>query len=232
LNNSIEPALYIVSTPIGNLEDISFRAVKILKNVDIIACEDTRTSGRLLKELDIQYRKLVSYHEHNELEQSKRLIDDVLQGKSIALISDAGTPLISDPGYRIVNLAVQHGIKVIPVPGASSFLAALSASGFSTNRFTFAGFAPQKKGRMTFLKDILAIENTVILFESTHRIEKLINELHEIAGPKRKVCIAREITKLYEEFIYGDLEEVKKIIADKKVLKGEIVVILEEFKKD
>lgn len=227
MESKLEPAIYLVATPIGNLEDITVRALRILRSADIIACEDTRHSGIMLKKLEITYQKLISYHEYNELEQSQRLINLVLEGNSIALISDAGTPLISDPGYKLVALAYELGVKVIPIPGASSFLTALSASGMSTHRFTFVGFAPQKKGRQTFLRNISEIENTVILFESTHRIEKLVSELVEIAGPNRKICVARELTKIHEEFLRGTTFEVSELINQKKGLKGEIVVILD-----
>ncbi len=227
MENHLEHAIYLVATPIGNLEDITLRALRILRNADIIACEDTRHSGIMLKKLEIEYKKLISYHEHNEAEKCKYLVDLVKAGNSIALISDAGTPLISDPGFKLVAEAVEQGVNVIPVPGASSFLAALSASGMSVHRFTFAGFAPQKKGRQTFLKNICDIDNTVILFESTHRIEKLIGELGIIAGDNRKICIAREITKLHEEFIRGTISEVSEIIKKKNGLKGEIVVMID-----
>jgi 16S rRNA (cytidine1402-2'-O)-methyltransferase len=223
----LEPAIYLVSTPIGNLEDITLRAIRILKNADIIACEDTRHSGIMLKKLEIEYKKLVSYHEYNESEQSKRLINFINEGNSIAVISDAGTPLISDPGYKLVSLAIESGFKVIPVPGPSSLLAAISASGFSIHRFTFVGFAPQKKGRSTFLKKVAGIDNSIIMFESCHRIEKFINEFETYFGNERKLCIARELTKLHEEFIRGNSTEIKEIIKSKKGLKGEIVVIIE-----
>ncbi|MBX3042599.1 MAG: 16S rRNA (cytidine(1402)-2'-O)-methyltransferase [Candidatus Kapabacteria bacterium] len=227
MDYALKPALYLVSTPIGNLEDITLRALRILRNADIIACEDTRHSGILLKKLEIEHKKLISYHEHNESEQSKKLVELIKSGSSIALISDAGTPLISDPGFRIVALAADEGIMIVPVPGATSFVAALSASGMSVHRFTFAGFAPQKKGRQTFLKKISEIDNTVILFESTHRIEKLLIELFEIAGGERKLCIAREITKIHEEFLRGTIAELIEIVRNKNGLKGEIVVIID-----
>ncbi|MDT3741001.1 MAG: 16S rRNA (cytidine(1402)-2'-O)-methyltransferase [Candidatus Kapabacteria bacterium] len=228
----LEPAVYLVATPIGNLEDITLRAIRVLSSVDIIACEDTRHSGMLLKKLNIVYKKLVSYHEHNESEKSGWLINSVLAGNSVAVISDAGTPLISDPGFKLVALAIENNVKVVPIPGASSFLTALSACGMSVHRFTFAGFAPQKKGRNTFLRNILEIDNTVILFESCHRIEKLIDELFELSGDSRKICVARELTKMHEEFIRGNCSEIKDIIKSKKGLKGEIVVVLEGKNKD
>lgn len=227
MENKLEPAIYIVSTPIGNLDDITLRAIKVLKSVDIIACEDTRHSGIMLKKLEIEYNRLISYHEHNESEQSHKLIDLVQDGKSIAVISDAGTPLISDPGFKLVAMAIESDVKVIPIPGASSFLTALSASGMSVHKFTFAGFAPQKKGRQTFLRNISESKDTIILFESTHRIEKLTFELLDILGSDRKVCIARELTKIHEEFIRGNIKDVCEIVKLKKGLKGEIVVIIE-----
>jgi 16S rRNA (cytidine1402-2'-O)-methyltransferase len=227
LENNLEPAIYLVATPIGNLEDITLRALRILTNCDIIACEDTRHSGLLLQKLQIPHKKLVSYHDYNEAEKSVEIVNMVLEGKSIALISDAGTPLISDPGYKLVVKAIEKNVKVIPIPGVSALITALSACGLGVHNFTFVGFAPQKKGRMTFLKNICTYETSVILYESCHRIEKLLSELFEYAGADRNICVARELTKMHEEFIRGSIAEVKEIVNLRKGLKGEIVVILE-----
>jgi 16S rRNA (cytidine1402-2'-O)-methyltransferase len=227
--SKIEPALYIVPTPIGNLEDITLRAVNVLKNVDIIACEDTRTSGKLLKLLEIEAHKLESYHDYNELSKSEYLIEKIKNGKSLALISDAGTPCISDPGYRLVKAAVAHSVKVIPLPGASACITALSASGLPTNEFKFLGFPPQKKGRKTFVDNLINEESTFILYESPYRILKLLSELNAIL-PKRQICIARELTKVFEEFSYGSVSELFDSFQTKKNIIGEFVIIVEGLK--
>ncbi len=224
----LDPALYIVAVPIGNLEDITLRALRILSEVDVIACEDTRTSGQLLKKLNINYNKLTSYHEHNESEKSLHIIQSIKNGESVALISDAGTPLISDPGYKLVRRAREENLRVVPIPGVSSVMAALSASGMATDEFIFYGFPPQKKGRNTFLKRVIETESTMVIFESTHRIEKFVNELIQNGIADRKICIAREITKMYEEFLYGTTEQILEIIKTKKGLKGEIVVVIDK----
>jgi len=224
----LDPALYIVAVPIGNLEDITLRALRILSEVDVIACEDTRTSGQLLKKLNINYNKLTSYHEHNESEKSLHIIQSIKNGESVALISDAGTPLISDPGYKLVRRAREENLRVVPIPGVSSVMAALSASGMATDEFIFYGFPPQKKGRNTFLKRVIETESTMVIFESTHRIEKFVNELIQNGIGDRKICIAREITKMYEEFLYGTTEQILEIIKTKKGLKGEIVVVIDK----
>jgi 16S rRNA (cytidine1402-2'-O)-methyltransferase len=223
--NIIENALYLVPTPIGNLEDITLRAIKILSNVDIIACEDTRNSGNLLKQLKINYKKLVSYHNYNENEKSTAIVNYILEGKSVALISDAGTPGISDPGYRLVNAAIKNNIKVVPLPGASALLPAITASGFPIHKFTFAGFPPHKKGRKTFINSLKSFDSTIILYESPNRLLKLIDEIIEVFGTEIEVCIAREITKKFEEFIRGNILEIKKDIEDRQNMKGEIVVV-------
>lgn len=226
-NNAIEPALYLVPTPIGNLDDITLRAVKVLRAVDIIASEDTRRTGMLLKLLKIQSKKTESYHDHNEEDKAKYLVKLISEGKSIALVSDAGSPAISDPGYRIVKEAALQGIKIIPLPGATAFVPALTASGLHVNAFTFLGFPPQKKGRKTFLSQIPDMKHTVIMYESPHRIEKLVDELIEICGEDRQVCVAREISKIYEEFVRGSLKECKDILNAKNSQKGEFVLVLQ-----
>lgn len=223
----LKPALYLVPTPIGNLEDITLRALNILKEVDVIACEDTRNSGQLLKLLEIKPKRLVNYHNFNESEKSDELINLIKNGKSIALISDAGSPLISDPGFKIVNLCIDNEITIVPLPGATAFVPALSASGMPVNNFTFLGFPPAKKGRQTFLKSLEKIRHTVILYESPHKIIKLIEELIEIYGKNIQICIAREISKIYEEFSRGRIEDVLNTYRKKSSIKGEIVVIID-----
>ncbi len=225
--NELPAALYLVPTPIGNLGDITLRAVEVLKNADIIACEDTRRTGQLLRLLNIRPKALESYHEHNEQSKSEKLVNHLLEGKTIALVSDAGSPAISDPGYRIVKAAIEQNIQIVPLPGPTAFVPALMASGMPTNEFVFVGFPPQKKGRQTFFKRIAEFEQTIIMYESPHRIQKAINELFEYFGADRRVCIAREISKLYEEFIRGTVAEVKVMLETKQELKGEIVIIIE-----
>ncbi len=214
--------LYIVSTPIGNLEDITLRALRILKNADIVACEDTRRTKKLLLHYGLLNKKLVSYHEFNERTESKKLIEQMESGKSVAVVCDAGTPCISDPGYRIVKLARQRGIKVIPIPGASAAVAALSASGFPSDKFMFYGFLPRKEGQLRrSLTEISSLPYTVIAYESPHRILKTLEEIKDLM-PKRKIGLYREITKLNEEFIDGTAEE---ILLNAKSFKGEIVLL-------
>lgn len=229
--NALAPGLYLVPTPIGNIEDITLRALKVLSEADIVACEDTRHTGNLFKMLNIRAKKFDSFHEHNEIEKAKYLADEIAQGKSIALVSDAGSPAISDPGYRLVNECVERGLYVTALPGATAFVPALTGSGFAVHNFAFFGFAPQKKGRQTFLKNVLNCEMTSILYESTYRIEKLIEEIIEYGGAERSICIAREITKLHEEFIRGTAAEVKNKLKGNST-KGEFVVIIEKNKME
>ncbi|MCX6154839.1 MAG: 16S rRNA (cytidine(1402)-2'-O)-methyltransferase [Candidatus Kapabacteria bacterium] len=219
-----------MATPIGNLSDISFRAYHILKNVDLIACEDTRSSGILLKALNIIGKKLISYHDYNEDSRSDSIITELKAGKSVVLISDAGTPCISDPGYRLVHKAIESDIRVIPIPGASSILTALIASGLAIDSFIFLGFPPQKKGRQTFIRNCIKQDHTVIMLESVHRIMKLLEELCAAAGSDRKICIARELTKLHEEFIRGTIGECLITLKKRQQIKGEFVVVLEKVK--
>ncbi len=229
-SDSSNGTLFIVPTPIGNLDDITIRAIKVLSEVDIIACEDTRHTGILLKNLSVIPKKLSSYHEHNEKNKALELIQEIKSGKSIALVSDAGTPLISDPGFPLIRLAVEHNIEIIALPGATAFVPALSASGFSTNSFIFLGFPPQKKGRQTFLKQLGKMEHTTILYESSHRIIKLLDELNEIFGDTKQICIAREISKIHEEYIRGSAINCKEQLLKKQSVKGEFVVLIEDKK--
>ncbi len=216
--------LYVVSTPIGNLADITLRALDVLGKVDYIASEDTRRTKILLDHYKID-RPLVSYHSYNIAPKTETLLRSLSNGKSIALVSDAGTPGISDPGYQLVRQAVERGISVVPVPGPSSVLAALVVSGLPMDRFRFEGFLPAKKGRKTRLEELAQIKETLVLFEGPHRIVKLLREISDYFG-ERKVVIAREITKLYEEFYRGSVQEAISYFTEKKP-RGEFVIIIE-----
>jgi len=218
--------LYIVPTPIGNLEDITLRAIRILSEVDIIACEDTRVTKKLLNHIEIFDKKLISYHNYNENTISEKLIKALENKDNIALVSDAGSPGISDPGYRLVNKCIKKDIIITPLPGATALIPAISASGFANHDFIFMGFPPQKKGRKTFLEKVLSSGSTVILYESVHRIIKLLDEIN-VQTPDKKICIAKEITKIYEEFIRGTASEIKNILIENNKIKGEFVVIIE-----
>ncbi len=197
--------LYIVATPIGNLEDITFRAVRTLKEADMIAAEDTRHAKILLNKYEIK-TPLQSFHAHSDDKKLAYLMGELKAGKNIALITDAGTPGISDPGYVLINAAVKEGILVVPIPGPAAFLAALSASGLPTHRFVYLGFLPQKKGRQTLLNSLVGEERTIVFYESNHRIIKTLNELHSVFGT-RQIVIARELTKIHEEYFHGTAAE-------------------------
>jgi len=215
--------LYVVATPIGNLDDITVRAVKTLKEADLIAAEDTRHTKKLLIHLAIA-TPATSYHEHNEEQKSEELISKLRDGKNIALVTDAGTPCVSDPGYRLVKKASMAGIKVVPIPGASAMTAALSASGLPSDEFTFKGFLPEKQGaRRKVLTEMALREATYILYESPKRTVKLLKDIEEIMGDVN-IVVARELTKVYEEFIRGTVSEVLSRISGD--LKGEVTVIL------
>jgi 16S rRNA (cytidine1402-2'-O)-methyltransferase len=219
-----EACLYLVATPIGNLEDITLRALRILKEVDQIACEDTRHTQKLLQHYNIQ-KPLVSYHEHNELTRAPELIVAMEQGAQIALVSDAGVPLVSDPGYRLVTLSLRHRLPVIPIPGPSALLAALSASGLPNEEFLFAGFLPARSGERRRALERLRIEDrTIIFYEAPHRIEETLIDAHEILGD-RPACLAREVTKIHEEFRRGSLAELAASLADKPA-RGEITLLI------
>jgi 16S rRNA (cytidine1402-2'-O)-methyltransferase len=216
--------LYLVGTPIGNLEDMSFRAVRILQEVDQIACEDTRHTLKLLNHYNIK-KSLASYHEHNELTRAPELLHAMEQGAKIALVSDAGMPLVSDPGHRLVTLCVRHKIPVIPVPGPSALLAAISASGLPIEEFLFMGFLPARSGERRRALEHLRIEDrTIVLYEAPHRIAECIDDALKILGD-RPACIAREITKLHEEFLRGKLSE---LVASGKARppRGEITLVI------
>ncbi len=218
--------LYIVATPIGNLEDITLRAINTLKNVDIIAAEDTRHTLKLLNHLEIK-KTLISYHRHNEEIRVGNLIEKLKEGKNIALVSDAGTPGICDPGHIIIKECIKENIKIIPIPGACAMINALITSGLNTNEFIFLGFLPlNKKLRKEKIEEIKNSNKTIILYEAPHKLKNTLQELQEILE-QRKVVIARELTKIHEEYIRGTIKE---IIEKCDNLKGEIVIIIEENK--
>ncbi len=220
--------LYIVATPIGNLGDMTHRAIGVLNAVDLIAAEDTRTSGKLLQHFDIK-TQCIAYHEHNERSSSGKLIALLAQGKNIALISDAGTPLISDPGYILVAQAHQESIKVEPVPGSSAVMAALSTAGLATDRFLYIGFLPSKKSaRDKTLKDLQGVDATMVFYESCHRIEDSIKSFIDVFGEQRRVCFAREITKQFETIKQTDFKNLLDFVAnDDNQKRGEIVLVVE-----
>jgi 16S rRNA (cytidine1402-2'-O)-methyltransferase len=217
--------LYVVATPIGNLEDMTYRAVRILKEADWIACEDTRTTRRLLDHYGIQTRSL-SYHEHNEASRTEELVARLQQGDKGALVSDAGTPLLSDPGYRIVRAAVEAGIKVEALPGASALLAGLVVSGLPTDQFHFGGFLPPKQGQRTRLLESLRDEPaTLIFYEAPHRIIESLNDIETTLGA-REVVAARELTKLHEEVLRGTPAEIRASLESRDAIRGEFVVLI------
>jgi len=198
--------LYLVATPIGNLEDITLRALRVLKEADLVACEDTRQTQKLLSHYGLR-KRLVSYHEHNELTRAPELVIELEQGAQVALVSDAGTPVISDPGHRLVTLCLRHHIPVVPLPGPSALVAALAASGMTTEEFLFTGFLPSRAGdRRKALTALAAEPRTLVFYEAPHRIEETLKDALEILG-ERPAVIAREVTKLHEEFLRGTLQE-------------------------
>jgi len=216
---------YVVATPIGNLADLTERARAILGSVSVVACEDTRTTGAMLTRIGL-HRRLIAYHEHNEQQMAATLAERLATGESIAIATDAGTPAISDPGFRLIRECRRRGLPVIPVPGASAPIAVLSASGLPTNAFLFAGFLPPKSAaRRTFLEKHKDAEYTVCLFESTHRISKFADEIVDVLGPERIICIAKEVTKLHETFLVGPAADVHDRLA-KISQKGEFVVAI------
>ena len=218
--------LYLVSTPIGNLEDITLRALRILKEVDLVACEDTRRSKKLLSHYGIS-KPLISYYSPKEAQRVPLLLDRLKKGENVALITDAGTPLLSDPGWRLVKEAIEEGVPLVPVPGPSALLAALVASGFPTCPFAFWGFPPRKKGKLLhFLKGIKGMGLTHVFFESPKRILGTLKIMEEVWGDRR-VVVAREMTKAYEEFIRGRLREVRASLEARKEVKGEVVLLVE-----
>lgn len=217
--------LYLVSTPIGNLGDITLRALEVLKQVDWVAAEDTRHTGMLLKHYQLD-KRLISYHDFNKKTKAPLLIEHLKANQSVAVCSDAGTPGISDPGYHLVQLAIQNDIKVIPIPGASAFLSALVVAGLPTDKFVFEGFLPVKSGkRRKQLERLREEERTIILYESPHRFAKVLDDLVELFG-ERKIVVARELTKKFEEIIRGTPETIKESLGGKKI-KGELVILIQ-----
>jgi len=220
------PALYLVATPIGNLEDITLRALRVLKEVDVIACEDTRQTQKLLNHYSIATRT-TSYHEHNEMTRAAELAKEMQEGASVALVTDAGMPGISDPGYRLISLAIRHQVPVVPIPGASAFLAALVASGLPTDSFRFSGFLPAKRGeRRAALEAIKASPRTQVFYEAPHRVVEALEDVVEVLGESRHVVIAREVTKRYEEFLRGRAGEVLETLKSRDGVKGEITLLI------
>jgi 16S rRNA (cytidine1402-2'-O)-methyltransferase len=220
------PALYLVATPIGNLEDITLRALRVLKEVDVIACEDTRQTQKLLNHYAIRTRT-TSYHEHNEMTRAAELVKQMQEGASVALVTDAGMPGISDPGYRLITLAIRHRVPVVPVPGASAFVAALVASGLATDSVSFSGFLPAKRGeRRAALEAVKNSTRTQVFYEAPHRVLAALEDVIEILGGSRHVVIAREVTKLHEEFLRGRAGEVLETLKARGTVKGEITLLI------
>jgi 16S rRNA (cytidine1402-2'-O)-methyltransferase len=227
-NASLTPLpghLYVVATPIGNLADLTDRARSILGKVDIVACEDTRTTGSMLTRLGL-HRELVAYHDHNETEMAETLAQQLAAGKSVAVVSDAGTPALSDPGFRIVRACRQRNFPVVPVPGACALIAVISASGLPTNGFLYVGFLPPKSAaRISFFEKYRAFDYTLALYESCHRIDKAVDEIVATLGAERVICVAKEVTKLHEAFFVGRASDVQSKLA-KASLKGEFVLLI------
>lgn len=224
--------LSIVSTPVGNLKDITVRALETLRICDAIVCEDTRVTGNLIKVLDLPKKELISFHGHTDASKADFLTEKLKRGAHLALVSDAGTPCISDPGFALVSRAREAGVHIEVIPGASAFLAALSGSGFAVNRFSYLGFPPLKKGRQTFFADIARCEHTTVFYESVHRIKKTVAQLSEALReqPERRICIARELTKMHEEFLVfpiGRADEVCAVLTEK----GEFAVVVDHMPK-
>ncbi|HST12509.1 MAG TPA: 16S rRNA (cytidine(1402)-2'-O)-methyltransferase [Terriglobales bacterium] len=220
------PTLYLVATPIGNLEDITLRALRVLKGVDLIACEDTRQTQKLLNHYGISTRT-ISYHEHNEMTKAAELVVDLEGGAKIALVTDAGMPGISDPGFRLITLAIRHEVPVVPIPGASAFLAALVASGLPTDSFRFSGFLPAKRGeRRTLLETIRTSPRTQVFYEAPHRVVETLEDIVEVLGPERHVVVAREVTKIHEEFLRGRAAGILVTLKSRGEVKGEITLLI------
>lgn len=218
--------LYLVATPIGNLGDITHRALQVLKNVNLIACEDTRHTNKLLNHYGIT-TKTISYHEHNEQQRAAQLIEQLKEGSDIAIVSDAGTPSISDPGFRLVRAAIEHDIAVVPVPGPSALIAALIAAGLPTDEFFFAGFLPARtNARRARLKELQSVPGTLIFYEAPHRLAAALNDVFEVLG-ERDAVVARELTKLHEEIRRGRLSDLSEHYANEQNARGEIVVLVD-----
>ncbi len=221
----IPGTLYIVATPIGNLEDITLRAVRVLRECDLIACEDTRHSRKLLEHFGIS-KPLFSYHEHNEAQRAAELVQRMQSGENAALVTDAGTPLVSDPGYRLVRAAIDAGIAVVPVPGVSAAVGALSAAGLPTDAFRFCGFLPAKSSqRRAVLEELKTETGTLIFYETPHRILSALEDVEAMLG-ERPVVVARELTKLHEEFLRGTAQEIREQLAARPAVKGEFTLLI------
>src|SRR5215467_12121250 len=218
--------LYLVATPIGNLADITYRALQVLRDADLIACEDTRHTRKLLQHYGID-KKTVSYHEHNEQQRAAELIELLKQGSSVAVVSDAGTPAISDPGFRLVRAAIEHGINVVPVPGPSALISALIAAGLPTDEFFFGGFLPARSSaRRVRLNELRSVPGTLIFYEAPHRLAASLKDAYEILG-ERDAVVARELTKLHEEIRRGRLSELSEHYAKAEQPRGEIVLLID-----
>ena len=221
----LAPGLYVVATPIGNLEDITLRALRVLRECDLIACEDTRHTQKLLNHFEI-VTPTISYHGHNERERADELLGRLQRSQAVALVSDAGMPGISDPGAVLVKAAIEKQISVVPIPGPTAFVSALAASGLPTESFTFHGFLPAKEGqRRTALEALRDLEDTIVLYEAPHRISATLMDLAELFGPKRRVVLARELTKIHEQFHRGTAGELARELAS-QTLKGEMVLLI------
>ncbi|UYZ58352.1 16S rRNA (cytidine(1402)-2'-O)-methyltransferase [Hymenobacter latericus] len=230
-DNTPEPAaLTIVPTPIGNLEDITLRAIRVLGEVDVVLAEDTRTSGRLLQHLGLK-KPMQSYHLHNEHKVVAGLLERLEKGERMALVSDAGTPGISDPGFLLVRECLAKGLKVECLPGATAFVPALLKSGFGAERFTFEGFLPVKKGRQTRLRELAEERRTLIFYESPHRVVKTLEQLAEVFGPERPASVSRELTKLYEETVTDTLANLARVFGARPAIKGEIVIVVQGLRE-
>jgi 16S rRNA (cytidine1402-2'-O)-methyltransferase len=222
----ISAGLYLVGTPIGNLEDITLRALRILKETDLIACEDTRHTQKLLNHYGITART-TSYHEHNEMTRAPELVLELEQGARIALVTDAGMPGISDPGFRLISLAIRHHVPVVPIPGASAFLAALVASGLPTDSFRFSGFLPPKRGqRRQVLEGMKVSPRTQVFYEAPHRVKETVEDIIEVLGGERHIVLAREVTKIHEEFLRGQANDVQATLNSRDEIKGEITLLI------
>ncbi len=220
------PALYVVGTPIGNLEDITLRALRVLREVDLIACEDTRQTQKLLGHYAIGTRT-ISYHEHNEAARSAELVERMQQGANVALVTDAGMPAVSDPGYRLISRALENELPVVPVPGPSAFLTALIASGFPADSFCFRGFLPAKgRDRRAVLQEVCNSSETLIFYEAPHRIIDALQDVIEVLGGNRQIVIARELTKLHEEFLRGTAVKVQENLKERDAVRGEITLLI------
>ena len=225
-NLSPGPALYLVATPIGNLEDITLRALRVLKETDLIACEDTRQTQKLLNHYGVATRT-ISYHEHNEMTRAPKLVLELERGARVALVTDAGMPGISDPGFRLISLAIRHHMPVVPIPGPAAFLAALVASGLPTDSFRFSGFLPAKRGqRRQMLESIKDSPRTQVFYEAPHRVKQAVEDIVEVLGEGRHIVIAREVTKIHEEFLRGRAGEVLQTLKTRGEIKGEITLLI------